>query len=112
MPEPRFIIRKGRLEDYYFSLQTEEGEVLLNSSNYFTREHCESDILELKQTALEVGKYRLNETNTAAHFFALCNMNGETIAKSPVFNDKLSREEAVERTRSIASKAIIEFELN
>ena len=108
----KFVITRGPTDHYSFRLQSPEGEVLLDSNNYFCESSCRDAIAILPQVVTDHNRFRKNIANNDQYFYALITTQGETLAKSRVYTTMEDREQAVIRVQTALRSDLPEISLN
>lgn len=101
---PKFEIKNSTNNKFYFNLKSGNGEVILTSQMYRSKQGCESGISSVKVHAPEDSNYERKGATNDKYFFILKAKNGETIGKSKMYNSIQARDNGI---RSVKTNAPI-----
>ncbi|GAA3594432.1 YegP family protein [Flavivirga amylovorans] len=95
MGQPKFEIKNSTNEKFYFNLKAGNGEPILTSQMYASKQGCENGITSVKVYAPEDSSYEKKVASNDKYFFILKAKNGETIAKSEMYNSTQARDHGI-----------------
>ena len=95
MGQPKFEIEISTNDKFYFNLKAGNGEVILTSQMYASKQSCKSGITSVKAHAPEDSNYEKKVATNSKYFFVLKAINGETIGKSEMYNSIQARDNGI-----------------
>jgi uncharacterized protein YegP (UPF0339 family) len=108
MAHPRFKISKNDSGEYSFNLTAANGEKILASERYTTRESAEGGIAAVKVSAEIDGRYERRVARDGELYFVLKAGNGEIVGVSETYTSSGAREKGVAAVQGCAAGAGIE----
>ena len=78
----KFVIFKGKDEQFYFHLKAANGQNILRSEGYKTKAACENGIDSVKKNSGENGRYEKKQGESGKFMFNLKAANGQVIGTS------------------------------
>ena len=100
-----FEITRNDKGEFHFRLVTAEGKVLLRSEGYTAKASAKNGIESVRKNADTTGRLEINEAKDKRPYLNLKAANGQIIATSPVFADRVACDAAVAAIRSGAAGA-------
>ena len=79
------IFRSEKDQRYYFHLKARNGEIVLSSQGYRSKQSAEKGIAAVKRRGKDEGNYETKESKSKKHFFTLKSGNGRIIGKSQLY---------------------------
>ncbi len=107
MGQPKFEIKNSANDKSYFNLKAGNGEVILTSQMYSSKQGCESGITSVKVHAPEDSNYEKKVATNGKYFFILKAINGATIGKSEMYNSTYGRDHGMTSVKANAPIAEI-----
>lgn len=108
MSFPRFEIKKSANDQFYFVLRSKgNGEVILVSEMYTTKQSCNNGIESVRKNAPDNARYERKE-NSGKYSFNLKAGNGEVIGRSESYASSSGRDKGIEAVKRDAPDAPIE----
>ena len=105
MENPKFqLFRSPANSQYYYRLKAKNGETILSSEGYTTKQNCIGAIASVKLNAPLDGRYERKESQSG-YSFNLKAANGETIGRSEVYTTSASRENGISAVKRDAPNA-------
>ena len=104
----KFIIKERVNGDYQFNLRAVNGQVILTSQGYSSKQACEVGIASVKSNAPIDRQYHRLEAKDGSPYFNLVAGNGEIIGTSEMYSSTSARENGIESVKSNAPDAPIE----
>jgi len=108
----KFEIFKGSNSEFYFRLKAGNGERILGSEGYSTKQGCNAGITSVKNNAGTDARYERKKSVNDKHFFVLKAANGEVIGKSELYESSAGMENGIASVKSNAPSAPIEDTTN
>jgi hypothetical protein len=96
-----FELFTGKDSQTYFRLRAKNGEIVLQSEGYSSKEAAEAGIESVTTNGIEAGAYRVLEAKNGQHYFHIKAVNGETVARGEMYASKSNAERGVEAVREI-----------
>ena len=104
----KFIIFKGSNEQYYFNLKAGNGERILRSEGYVSKQGCENGIASVKKHAPYDTNYDRKTSVNNQYYFNLKALNGEIIGTSETYTTSGGMENGIQSVKDNAPTAPIE----
>lgn len=70
---------------YHFRLKAGNGEIILSSQGYASKDGCKGGIESVQNNATREEAYHLKEAKDGRHYFTLVAANGEVIGQSQMY---------------------------
>ena len=99
MENPKFQIFTGKDDQYYFRLYAANGEIILASEAYVSKQGCRNGIYSVKDNAPSDERYRRERAADGQFYFVLTAQNGETIGVSETYTTAQSRDGGIEAVK-------------
>lgn len=109
MPHPEFQVKKGKDDEYYFSLTAKNGQIILASQGYKTKDNCENGIMSVKKNSLYDERFERKTSKDGQFYFTLEATNGQIIGKSEMYKTKEAMEKGIASVKSNATVADINY---
>lgn len=108
MQNPKFtIFRSAHNNQYYFRLRSGNGEVILSSEGYLSKQGCLTGIKSVKLHSPYDIWYNRKES-PSGYSFQLKSANHEVIGRSEVYTTRIAREVGISAVKATAPAASIE----
>lgn len=104
---PKYVIRKATNGQYYWALNASNGQVLLTSETYTTKESCKGGISSSKISVTESHFRRLTATNLQSYFTQIAN-NYQVLGTSETYVSTQGRDNGISAVKRDAPIANIE----
>jgi hypothetical protein len=88
-------------DKFYFRLKTDDGNVVLSSQGYASKDSCKNGTTSVKNNAGEDDNYEIKQSSNGKWFYNLLAKNKQVIGTSQMFDS----EEAMEAERSATKQA-------
>lgn len=103
----KYIIRKASNGQYWWVLKAPNGETLLTSETYTTKQNCHSGIVSSKASLADSNFRRLLSTRNEPYFTQNSN-NYQVLGTSEMYSSTYARDSGIESVKRYAQNAIIE----
>lgn len=104
----KFVISKT-IDGYFkFDFIDNKGNILLRSGSYTRKTMCINGIESVKRNSQDSSKFNRKRFMNSEPYFNLKSFNGKILGTSQMYNDKTSRDNAIEILKSKAPGASIE----
>lgn len=104
----KFTIKKSSANNqYYFNLKAGNGEIILSSEGYTSKQSCENGIASVKSNAPYDSRYEKKD-GSVYYTFNLKASNGEIIGKSETYTTKQGRDNGIASVKTNAPGASTE----
>lgn len=103
-----FEIDKSSDDQFIFRLKSRNGEIILKSERYTTKQSCEVGIDSVKNNASDDNSYEKETASDGQFYFNLKAKNHEVIGTSEMYTTKQSRDNGIEAVKRDAPDATIE----
>lgn len=104
----RFIIKQRVNGDYQFNLMAANGQVILTSQGYSSKQACEVGIASVKSNARADRQFHRLEAKDGSPYFNLVAGNGEIIGTSEMYSSTGARNNGIASVKTNAPDAPIE----
>lgn len=101
----RFEIFKDRAGEYRFRLLASNGQIILASEGYSTKNACLNGIAAVKKYALNDENFERKQTSSGGFMFNLKAMNGQVIGLSERYESPVSRDNGLASVQRNALEA-------
>lgn len=105
MGQAKFEIKNSTNDKFYFNLKARNGEVILTSEMYESKQGCKNGIESVKENAPDDENYDRKTASNGQYYFNLKAGNGEPIGKSEMYESKQGRDNGVESVKTNAPTA-------
>jgi uncharacterized protein YegP (UPF0339 family)/CBS domain-containing protein len=103
----RFEIKSTSNGKFHFNLKSGNGETILSSELYNSRDAAEKGIESVKKNASDAGRFERKLNKNEEPYFVLKAGNGETIGTSEVFSSDMAMENGISAVMKNATTASI-----
>jgi uncharacterized protein YegP (UPF0339 family) len=107
---PKFEVYTGKNGEHYFRLTASNGEPILGSEGYKSKESCLNGIDSVKRNGAEDARYEKKETAGGKFMFNLKATNGQVIGTSQQYATESGRDNGIESVKKNSQVAEIEDE--
>ena len=108
MTNPKFqVFKSGYNSQYYYHLQSRNGEKILSGEGYTTKQACLNGIASVKANAIYDSRYD-RRNGFSNYTFNLKASNGEIIGRSENYTTSAARENGIEAVKRDAPNASTE----
>lgn len=101
-----FEVKKAKNGEYHFNLKSSNGQVILSSQMYSTRESALRAVSSVQANAASEDRYVRKEAKKGFHF-VLKATNGWVIGSSEIYNTEAAMEKGVASVKSNGPRAKI-----
>ncbi len=105
MENPKFQILTGNEDQFYFHLKARNGEIILSSEGYTTKDSCQNGIESVQENAPNDERYDRKDSVDGQFYFVLKAANGESIGKSEIYTTEQAREDGIASVKENAPDA-------
>ena len=103
-----FEIKQATNGQFCFTLKAPNGEMLLTSEMYATKAGAHYGIASVMTNALLDHRFERHTSNSGAPYFVLTATNGESLARSDLYDSPTAMEHAVESVQRQALEARVD----
>ena len=101
----KFVIKKGKDDQFRFNLKAGNGQTILTSEGYTTKAACQNGIESVKSNAVDDSRYERKESSNGKPFFNLRAGNGQVIGTSEMYESSTAMENGIESVKKNAPSA-------
>lgn len=105
---PKFEIYKGKNDEYYFRLFAKNGENILGSEGYTSKQGCENGIESVKKNSPDDERYEKKTASNGKFYFNLTAPNGQVTGTSQMYTTERARDNGIEAVKKTAPDAPVE----
>ena len=91
----QFIVRRRLNGDFQFSLKAGNGEIILTSQGYSTKESCGRGVESVRLNSQNDERYERRQASNGNYFFVLKAANGEIIGTSEMYISQAGMENGI-----------------
>lgn len=102
-----FTLKTGSNGQYYFSLHASNGEKILQSEGYTSKQSAENGIASVKTNASFDSRYDRRTASNGQFYFVLKAANGEIIGTSEMYTSQAGRDNGIQSVKTNAPDAPI-----
>ena len=95
----KFVIKKGKNDQYYFNLKADNGQVVLSSEMYTSKAACENGIESVRRNSANDSLYERKKSSNGKFHFNLKASNGQVIGKSELYETEASMLNGIESVK-------------
>lgn len=106
----KFVITKRKNDEYQFNLKAGNGQVILSSEGYSSKDGCKNGIESVKKNAPADDRYDRKESTSGKPYFNLKAANGQIIGSSEMYESVSARDNGIESVKKNAPDATVEDE--
>ena len=104
----KFVIKTQKDGQFYFNLLAGNGQSILKSEAYTTKQACENGNASVKSNAGNDARFEKKESKNGKPFFNLKAGNGQIIGSSELYETTASRDNGIESVKNNAPDASVE----
>ena len=104
----KFVITKRADSEFQFSLKAGNGQEILGSEGYKTKDACENGIASVKRNSQDDSKYDSKKSKNEKFYFNLKATNGQIIGTSEMYETEAASKNGIESVKKNAPDATIE----
>ncbi len=105
MGKPKFEIKDTSNDQFIFNLKAGNGEIILTSETYKSKQGCENGIDSVKTNSPDDDNYNRKKSSNDKYYFTLKAGNGEVIGKSEMYESAAGRDNGIESVKTNAPDA-------
>lgn len=105
----KFEIKEGSSGKYRFNLKAGNGEIILSSEAYESKNGAEKGVASVKKNAPDDTNYERKTASNGEPFFVLKAANGEPIGRSETYSSNGAMESGIESVKKNAPDAPIVY---
>jgi len=109
MAHPEFQVKAGKDDQFYFSLTAANGQVVISSQGYKSKDGCKTGIASVKKNATNKKHFDRIDSKDGKHYFVLKAANSKVIGKSQMYTTKDSMENGIESVKSNVKTAKVVY---
>ncbi|MDU1889321.1 MAG: YegP family protein [Dysgonomonas sp.] len=103
----KFEISKRKNDEFQFNLKASNGQVILSSEGYTTKENCKNGIESVRKNSQVDARFDKLEAKNGKPYFNLKATNGQIIGTSEMYESVASRDNGIESVKKNALDAEI-----
>ena len=105
---PKFDILLDKAGEFRFRLHTANGQIVLASEGYTTKQNCIHGIQSVKENSRLVDSFYADTAKDGSFYFGLKAGNGQIIGRSQMYHSKAGRDKGIISVMRNAKHAMIE----
>ncbi len=104
----KFVIKKRKNDEFQFDLKAGNGQVILTSEGYTSKENCKKGIESVRKNSQVEARFEKLEAKNGKPYFNLKATNGQIIGTSEMYESVASRDNGIASVVKNAPGAEIE----
>lgn len=104
----KFVLFEGSNQKYYFHLKADNGEKILASQGYTSKQSCQNGVTSVRTNSTDDSKYDKRPSSNGGYYFNLLAGNGEIIGTSETYTTASARDNGIAAVKRIAPYATVE----
>lgn len=104
----KFEISKRANGEFQFNLKAGNGQVILGSEGYATKEGCTGGIESVRKNSQDDARFERRTASNGKFFFNLTATNGQTIGSSQMYADQSGRDNGIASVKANAPDAAVD----
>lgn len=109
MAHPEFQVKTGKNDQFYFNLTAGNGQTILSSQGYKSKDGCKNGIESVKKNSSNKKHFARIDSKDGQHYFVLKAANSKVIGKSQMYKSNESSENGIESIKTNARLAKIHY---
>ena len=103
-----FVITKRKDGEFQFNLKAGNGEVILTSEGYSSKQGCTNGIDSVMKNATDDNRYEQKTSGNEKYYFVLTSTNGQIIGTSQMYETSSGRNGGIDAVKRNAPSATID----
>ena len=95
MQNAKFEIYKDKAGEFRFRLKAKNGEIILQSEGYTSKQSCQKATESVKKNGVDASKFEKKTASNGQFYFVLKAGNGEVIGKSQMYKSESGRNNGI-----------------
>ena len=104
----KFEIKTDKAGKFRFNLKAGNGQVILSSQGYSSKDGCENGIESVKKHSQDDGNFERNTAKDGSPFFNLKASNGQVIGNGEMYSSESAMENGIASVKKNAPGASVE----
>ena len=105
----KFVIDTRKNGDFHFNLKAGNGQIILSSQGYSSRDACMNGIESVKKNGSDDSRFERKTSTNGKFYFNLKAGNGQIIGSSEMYESEASCEKGIESVKKNAPDATVEI---
>ena len=101
------VYRSGAKKEYRFRLKADNGQIILSSEGYTTKDSCMKGIESVKTNSSDLNRFNKTKTSSKQFRFSLTAGNNQIIGTSENYQNESGRDNGIDSVRRNAPSAEI-----
>ena len=95
----KYEVFQGKDQQYYFRLKAANGEIILSSEGYTTKNACHNGIASVQKHSADDQYYQHLTAKNGEPYFTLRSANHQVIGKSELYSSTAARDKGIESVK-------------
>ncbi|MEL6719622.1 MAG: YegP family protein [Bacteroidota bacterium] len=108
MKNAKFEVYKDKAGEFRFRLKAKNGENILQSEGYASKQSCQKAIESVKKNGVDENRFEKKTAKNEQHYFVLKAGNGEVIGKSEMYKSTSGRNNGIGAVGRAVADSIID----
>lgn len=105
---PKYVIKTDKAGNFRFNLTAKNGQVVLSSQGYKTKDNCKKGIESVRKNSPHEERYERKDTSGGGFMFNLKAANNQVIGTSETYKSASARDKGIESVRTNGPAAEVE----
>lgn len=101
----QFEIIRRKNGEFQFNLKAGNGEIILTSEGYMTKDSCKKGIESVRRNSADRSKFDMLESKSGQPYFNLRAANGRVVGTSEMYDSPANRDNGIKSVQTTAPKA-------
>jgi uncharacterized protein YegP (UPF0339 family) len=101
------VYQSGAKKEYRFRLKADNGQIILSSEGYTTKDSCLNGIESVKKNSADLKRFNKTKTSSNQFRFSLTAANNQIIGTSENYQNESGRDNGIDSVRRNAPSAEI-----
>ncbi len=106
----KFVVSVRKNGEFQFSLKAGNGQVILSSEGYASKDACLNGIESVKKNSADASRFEKLTSANGKWYFNLKASNGQVIGSSEMYESQASRDNGIASVQANAPEAVTETE--
>jgi uncharacterized protein YegP (UPF0339 family) len=108
---PKYRIHRSKNNNnFYFVLVAKNGEIILNSEGYLTKDGALNGIRSVSENGIDIFNFEVKKSKNGKFYFVLKANNNKIIGTSEIYDQMESAYVGIQSVRSCCGTSIIKFD--
>lgn len=101
----KFTISTGRNKKFYFNPKGPNGEIILASQGYKSKDGARKGIASVRENSVDIARYTSRTSTNGKSYFVLTARNGQVVGQSQIYKSDRACNKGIQSVRKHAKRA-------